>query len=119
MFEKIYLLQKFSEKHVSPQKAPLEALSHVLITLLTIFRQKSVFSTEFKKNSFFHPAPRSEKRYQTEHFPWKISFSEKFIWTEKDTILTICFQTSKNICRMSRKSLEDIDSTKKKDRLPK
>ena len=46
-------------------------------------------------------------------------FQEKFIWEEKDTILTICFQTSKNICRMSRKSLENIDSTKKKDRSPK
>ena len=57
MFEKIYLLQKFSEKHVFPQKVLLEGLSPVLITLLKIFRQKSVFSTEFKNNSLPHPDP--------------------------------------------------------------
>ena len=42
MFEKIHLLEKFSEKHVFPQKVPLEALSPVLINLLTIFA-KSLF----------------------------------------------------------------------------
>ena len=42
MFEKLYLSEKFLEIHVFPQKVPLEALSHVLITLLTIFA-KSLF----------------------------------------------------------------------------
>ena len=55
MFEKIYLLEKFSEKHFFPQKVPQETLSPVLIALLTFFRQKSVFSTKFKKKN---PTPR-------------------------------------------------------------
>ena len=64
------------------------------------------------------PPPPFWNCYQTEHFSRKFLFLEKFIWTDKDTILTICFQISKNICRMSRKSLEDIDSTKKKTVYP-
>ena len=114
MFEKFYLLENFSEKHDFPQKVPLEALSPVLISLPTFFRQKSVFSTEFKKNSLSHPAPGLKNVTKLNIFPGKNFFSEKSIWTDKDTILTICFQSSKNICRVSRKCLEDIDSTKKK-----
>ena len=114
MFEKIYLLQKFSEKHVFPQEVPLEALSPVLITLPTFFRQKSVFSTEFKKNSLSHTAPGLKNVTKLNIFPGNSFFSEMFIWTDKDTILTICFQSSKNICPMSRKSLEENDSIKKR-----
>ena len=77
MFEKIYLLQKFSEKHVSPQIVRLETLTPLLITLLTIFDQKSVFSTELKKKSLSHPAPRSEKRFQTENFSRKKFFLDE------------------------------------------
>ena len=120
-FEKIYLLEKFSVKNVFPQKVPLEFLSPVLITLLTFFRQKSLFSTEFLKNLPPPPAPRSEKTYQTEHFSRKFFFLEKLIWTDKDTILTFCFQSSKNICRVSRekeKVLKTLIQTKN-DRLPK
>ena len=56
MFEKIHLLEKFSEKHFFPQKVPRETLSPVLIALLTFSRQKSVFSTKFKKKIQL-PAP--------------------------------------------------------------
>ena len=114
MFEKIYLLEKFSEKHVFPQEVPLEALSPVLITLPTFFRQKSLFSTECKKNSLSLPAPGLKNVTKLNIFPGKSFFSEKSIWTDKDTILTICFQSSKNICPMSRKSLKENDSTRKK-----
>ena len=112
-FEKKLFLGCFSEKRVLPQKVALETLSPVLTTLLTIFGQKSVFSKDFKKKSLSHPAPRSDKRFQTEQFSRKKFFLAKFIWTDKDTILTICFQSSENICPMSRKSLEKIDLTKK------
>ena len=111
---------KFSEKRVLPQKVALEKLSPVLITPLTIFRQKSNFSTKFWKTPPPPPCPPFWKKNIKLYIVPEINFfQEKFIWTDKDTILTICFQTSKNICRMSRKNLENIDSTKKKDRLPK
>ena len=113
MFEKIYLLQKFSEKHVSPQIVRLETLTPLLITLLTIFDQKTVFSTELKKNLSPTPPPVLTNLSKLNIFPGKNFFSEKFIWTDKDTTLTICFQSSKNISRKSRRSLEDIDSTNK------
>ena len=109
-----------SEKRVLPQKVALETLSPVLTTLLTIFRQKSNFSTKFWKTPPPPPLPPFlKKNIKLNTVPEINFFQEKFIWAEKDTILTICFQTSKNICRMSRKSLENSDSTKKKDRLPK
>ena len=107
-----------SEKRVLPQKVALETLSPVLTTLLTIFRQKSNFSTKFWKTPP-PPCPFLKKNIKLNIVPEINFFQEKFIWTDKDTILTICFQSSKNICRMSRKSLENIDSTKEKDRLPK
>ena len=110
----------FSEKRVLPQKVALETLSPVLTTLLTIFRQKSNFSTKFWKTPPPPPCPPFwKKNIKLNTVPEINFFQEKFIWAEKDTILTICFQTSKNICRMSRKSLENSDSTKKKHRLPK
>ena len=112
----------FLEKRVLPQKVALETLSPVLTTLLTIFRQKSNFSTKFWKTPPPPPPPCTpfwKKNIKLNTVPEINFFQEKFIWAEKDTILTICFQTSKNICRMSRKSLENSDSTKKKDRLPK
>ena len=108
----------FSEKHVFPQEVPLETLSPFPITQLTIFRQKTVLSTKLW-NPPPTPAVALKKTIKLNIFPGIKFFQEKFFWTDKDTILTICLQTSKNICRMSRKSLENIDSTKKKDRLPK
>ena len=112
-FEKKLFLGCFSEKRVLPQKAALETLSPVLTTLLTIFGQKSVFSKDFKKNLSPTPPPVLKNVSKLNSFPGKNFFSEKFIWTDKDTILTICFQSSENICPMSRKSLEKIDLTKK------
>ena len=47
MFEKLYLSEKFLEIHVFPQKVPLEALRHVLITLLTIFAKSLFFPQIF------------------------------------------------------------------------
>ena len=89
------------------------------VPILQLSWQFSAKSPFFPQNSEkLPPAPHSEKKYQTELFSRNKKFLEKFIWTNKDTILTICFQSSKNICRMSRKSLEDNESTKK-DRLPK
>ena len=108
----------FSEKHVFPQEVPLETLSPFPITQLTIFRQKTVLSTKLW-NPTPTPTVALKKTIKLNIFPGIKFFQEKFFWTDKDTILTICLQTSKNICRMSRKSLENIDSTKKKDRLPK
>ena len=67
MFEKLYLSEKFLEIHVFPQKLPLEALSHVLITLLTIFA-KSLFFPQIFLKKFNPPPPHSKKNYQTEHF---------------------------------------------------
>ena len=83
------------------------------------FPPKVQFCHKTLKNSNPPCPPFWKKNIKLNIFPGKNYFQEKFIWTDKDTILTICFQTSKNICRMSRKSLKNIDSTKKKDRLPK
>ena len=91
MFEKIYLLEKFSEKHFFPQKVPQETLSPVLIALLTFFRQKSVFSTKFKKkNPTPRPPPVLKRIIKLNIYPGTFS-SEKLIRTDEDTILTICF----------------------------
>ena len=121
MFEKNYFQEIFSEKRALPQKVALETLSPVLTTLLTIFRQKSNFSTKFWKTPpppLAPPPPFWKKNMKLIIFPEINFFQEKFIWADKETILTICFQSSKNICRMSRISFEDNESTKK-DRLPK
>ena len=84
------------------------------------FPPKVQFFHQNLKNSTPPPCPPFwKKNIKLNIVPEINFFQEKFIWTDKDTILTICFQSSKNICRMSRKSLENIDSTKKKDRLPK
>ena len=69
MFEKIYLSEKFSERHVSPQKVPLETLSPVLITLLTILRQKSVFSSKILKKILPTSPPFPEKITKLNIFP--------------------------------------------------
>ena len=103
----------FSEKRVLPQRVALETLSPVLTTLLTVSCQKSNFSTNFEKLA--PPlAPLSEKKnIKLNIFPGINYFQEKFIWADEDTFLTICFQSSQNICRISRKSLEDNESNKK------
>ena len=56
LFEKLYLSEKFLEIHVFPQKVPLEALSHVLIILLTIFA-KSLFFPQIFFKKFKPPRP--------------------------------------------------------------
>ena len=114
MFEKKIFIGNFSEKHVFPQKVPLETLSPFLITPLTIFRQKTVLSTKL-----WNPPPPPllppfwKKTIKLNIFQGIKFFQEQCIWTDKDTILTICFRSSKNICRKSRKCLEDIHSIKK------
>ena len=75
------------------------------------------------KNRFIHkivkppppaPAPVLKKTIKLNIFQGIKFFQEQCIWTDKDTFLTICFRSSKNICRKSRKCLEDIHSIKKK-----
>ena len=113
----------FSEKRVLPQRVALETLSPVLTTLLRVSCQKSNFSTKFWKTSLPPPPPPPlppflKKNIKMDIFAGINFFQGKFIWADEDTFLTICFQSSQNICRTSRKSLEDNESNKKK-RLPK
>ena len=70
------------------------------------FPPKLRFFHKFLKKSLPRPRPLSEKKYQSEHFSRKIFFREKLIWTDKNTILTICFQSSK-------KSAECLEEVKK------
>ena len=79
------------------------------------FPPKVRFFHRFQKKTLSPtPPPVLKNLSKLNIFPGKNFFSEKFIWTDKDTILTICFQSSENICPMSRKSLEEIDLTKKR-----
>ena len=66
-----------------------------------------------------HPLPPFlKKNIKLNIFPGINFFQEKFIWADKDTILTICFQFQKT----SAERLEKVYKTMiqpKKDRLPK
>ena len=79
MFEKLYLSEKFLEIHVFPQKLPLEALSHVLITLLTIFAKSLFFPQIFLKK--FNPPPRPilKRIIKLNNFPGIFSPGEAFM----------------------------------------
>ena len=77
------------------------------------FPPKFQFFHKTLKNTNPPCPPFWKKNIKLNIFPGINFFQEKFIWADKDTILTICFQSSKNICRMSRKSLEESESTKK------
>ena len=107
---------KFFAKTRLSSKSHSETLSPFLITPLTVFRQNTILPTKL-----WNPpppprsCPRSEKKtIKMNIFPGINFFQEKFIWADKDTILTICFQSSKNICRKSRKNLEDSESNRKR-----
>ena len=72
----------FSEKRVLPQKVALETLSPVLINLLTISRQKSVFSTNLWKTPP-RPCPSFWKKlsnwtiFQEKIFPGEMYLNRK------------------------------------------
>ena len=108
----------FSEKHVFPQKVPLEALSPVLITLLTIFRQKSVFSTELKKLS---PPPRPPFWKMLSN--WTFFQENLFSWRSLSGLIKTPFwQSVFKFQKTSAECLEKVLKTliqPKKDRLPK
>ena len=121
-FEKIYLLEKFYGKTCLSSKSPSGSVESRSDNPPDNFLPKLRFFHKFlKKSSPPPPRPLSEKKYQSEHFSRKIFFLEKLIWPDKDAILTICFQSSKNICRVSRRSEKVLKTLiqPKKDRLPK
>ena len=103
MFEKIFLSEKNFGNTCLPSKSPSGSVESLSDNPPDHFPPKLRFLHKFLKKTL-PPRPLSEKKYQCEHFSRKIFFLEKLIWTDKDTILTICFQSSKNICRVSRRS---------------
>ena len=122
MFEKKLFIGCFSEKRVLAQKVALETLTPVLTTLLTIFRQKSVFSTKIRK---IHPPPPRPcppfwKNYQTEHFSGDKNFSRRSVSGQKKTqFWQSAFKVQKTSAECLEKALKTLISNKKEDRLPK
>ena len=76
------------------------------------FPLKTVFSTEFWTPP--RPCPRSEKKtIKLSLFPGTKIFQQKFIWTDKDTILTICFH-QKTSAECLKKVLKTLIQPRKK-----
>ena len=108
----------FSEKRVLPQKVALETLSSFLISTLTIFRQKTVFSTEF-----WNPPPALppfwKKTIKLNLFPGKKISRRSLSGQIKTQFWQSAFKVQKTPAECLEKNLEDIDSTGKKDSSPK
>ena len=106
VWKKLFIVY-FSEKRVLPQKVALETLSPVLTTLLTILRQKTVFSTKIWKNPPAH-APRSQKNYQTEHFSGDKNISRRSV---SGQIKTQFWQSAFKVQKTSAECLEKFLKT--------
>ena len=76
------------------------------------FAPKVRFFLENLKKILPTSPPFPEEIMKLNIFPGKILFLEKLIWTDKDTILPICFESLKDICWMSGKSLEKFTQPK-------
>ena len=107
MFEKRFIIGCFSEKRVLPQKVAMETLSPVLTTLLTIFRQKSVFPTKNWKSPP-RPCPPFWKNYQTEHFSGDEKFSRRSV---SGQIKTQFWQSAFKVQKTSAECLEKVLET--------
>ena len=107
-FEKKIFIGCFSENCVLTQKVALETLSPVLTTLLTIFRQKSVFSTNIWKIPPPRPCPPFWKNYQTEHLSGDKNFSRRSV---SGQIKTQFWQSAFKVQETSAGCLEKVMKT--------